>query len=420
MEMLNLPDDGTTWAEPMIKRSMYQPNDTQMFFDAHHDFSNPNKFIRKKALLSHGPQIGVELDPLELIREDEQISKFAVGYRGAIIPKTPEIVGRGEDMGYADGNNLSRQSFYRPPVPNVDQKTGRLHPAFKLPSPVKEFTVSAGLRGSCREGQKTKVRHMKRNGTLFGTERRAPKTRFIKSSFMERPIQDLIGNDIAGSAPVKSHQRPFSDEEEKENVIEDAKDLYLLNPYQKPQQLFEKPNAPTLLFKLTREVRPEIGRIIDLPYTSDWIRPDYDEYNSRRHHELKKFDPRVGNNIQFFHRERGYDTHVRRGGDVRTDRPYIVGQKRDDTRPRQLDRGHEKIMTHGDYFPMPRNSNTRNRQRNLDETVGKNEKSTQNLNSENRNPLSVAAINLPRQDTNILLKKDEDDIYDYNGITPYY
>ena len=164
----------------------------------------------------------------------------------------------------------------------------------------------------------------------------------------------------------------------------------------------------------------EIGRIIDLPYTSDWIRPDYDEYNSRRHHELKKFDPRVGNNIQFFHRERGYDTHVRRGGDVRTDRPYIVGQKRDDTRPRQLDRGHEKIMTHGDYFPMPRNSNTRNRQRNLDETVGKNEKSTQNLNSENRNPLSVAAINLPRQDTNILLKKDEDDISDYNGITPYY
>jgi hypothetical protein len=69
---------------------------------------------------------------------------------------------------------------------------------------------------------------------------------------------------------------------------------------------------------------------------------------------------------------------------------------------------------------MPLNSNTINLQINLYNTVVNNEKSTQNLNSENRRPLSVAAINLPRQETNILLKKDEDDVYDYTGLNPYY
>jgi hypothetical protein len=68
---------------------------------------------------------------------------------------------------------------------------------------------------------------------------------------------------------------------------------------------------------------------------------------------------------------------------------------------------------------MPRNSNTRNRQRNLDDTVGNNEISTQYLNSENRRPLSVAAINLPRQESNFILKKDEEDVYDSSGFTAY-
>lgn len=420
-QFIDLPDDGTTWAEPMIKRSMERNVDTQEFFDHHTNYRDPKMYIHKKAILSHGPQIGVEMDPLEVLREDEELLKYTVGYRGSVLPKSPMIVGRGEDMGYTNGNNLMRGSLYRPPVPNVDQKTGKLHLAFTLPDPVRSFTNEAGKRGNCKLVQKTRVRHVKRNGMAFSNERKENRARFIKSSFMERPVRDMIGVDIAGSAPIGTHQRPFTDLDEENNVLVDGNDVYTLNPYQTPQQLFDKPDAPVLIINNTKTVRPEMGRIINHPQGYNRAEFDVSEYRSRRYREIKKFEPTEIRTVKNFNGYTGENTRIRRGGDVRTDRPYESGLGRDDTRPRIIDKKYSKKVTDDDYYPSHQRSGFNGRRRDLDETDNYGEKSMRRLTNENRQPLTIGNMNLPPQHMpEILLKNDEDDVYDFAGMREHY
>lgn len=132
-------DDVEQWIEPegMV-------NNASELGDSKAQYNYSTK--KKPALINNYTfRREVESDPHIFRKEEEKRAQFQNSAKGVLLPDRPKLVGKGQGLGYEEGNYLGFHPIDRPYVYNIDDVRGR--PI--LPLEIEQHTPKAGHAHSC-------------------------------------------------------------------------------------------------------------------------------------------------------------------------------------------------------------------------------------------------------------------------------